>query len=273
MPEVTTKYIHEESVHNLQSPQEIVPVICRLVKPQSVVDVGCGLGTFLYCFKQQGVKRVMGIDGKWVDRSLMKKYLADEEFRQADFERPLDIAERFDLAVSLEVAEHLSEASADHFVTNLTSLSDVILFSAALPYQGGQNHLNEQPPVYWEKKFNARGFEFHDLLRMPLWDNDRIFWWYRQNMFLVTRKGYQVDMSALPETPATPARMIIHPELFNYCSHVAEASTRKLLLVETGGYSIKTYLQLLYRAILRKFGGLSKSLPVLIYNPQDPLQK
>lgn len=267
------KYIHEEAVHNTDAPQEIVPAVYRLLQPKSVVDVGCGIGTFLYCFKQAGVKKVLGIDGPWADKNLRKKYLADDEFKETDLEKPFNLPEKFDLAVCLEVAEHLTEPSADAFIKNLASLSDVILFSAALPNQGGQNHLNEQTPAYWEKKFNAQGFEFHDLLREPFWNNDKIFWWYRQNIFLVARKGYAINNAALPTAVSNTARMVIHPELFNYTAQVANVSINKLSLLENGGYSIKVYVQLLLRALKRKLGLLGKSLPTLIFDSKYPMQK
>jgi SAM-dependent methyltransferase len=267
------KYIHEETVHNLEAPQQIVPIVMTMLQPKSVIDMGCGVGTFLYCFKQNGVNKVLGLDGPWANKELLNKYLTPGEFKEVDLEKPLNIGEKFDLAVCLEVAEHLSENSADICAKNLTELSDVILFSAAIPQQLGQNHINEQWPAYWEKKFNALGYEFHDVLRPRIWNNDKIWWWYRQNIFVVTRKGYQLNTAALIAHPVIDARAIVHPTIFKYHADVAESTVGRLVLLENGGYSIKTYLKLLFRAIRRKFGLQDKPTETLLINPDNPLQK
>ncbi|HLP51908.1 MAG TPA: methyltransferase domain-containing protein [Chitinophagales bacterium] len=268
------KYIHEETMHNLEAPQQIVPIIMALAQPKSVVDMGCGVGTFLYCFKQNGVNRVLGLDGPWANKELLNKYLTPDEFKEVDLEKPLqNITEKFDLAVCLEVAEHLSESSADTCVKNLTNLSDVILFSAAIPQQLGQNHINEQWPAYWEAKFNAQGYEFHDVLRAPIWNNEKIWWWYRQNIFLVTRKGYQLNTAPLASYPAAQSRSVVHPSIFKYHADVATLSVSRLSLLESGGYSIGTYFKLLVRAVLKKLGLQGKSNEMILIDTTDPLKK
>ena len=116
-----SKYLHTESVHNLTAPQEIVPVIMNLLKPDSVIDIGCGVGTFLYCFKKEGVKEVLGVDGSWVNKELLSKYLTADEFVEMDLEKEFRLQKQYDLVLSLEVAEHISENSADIFIKNLIS--------------------------------------------------------------------------------------------------------------------------------------------------------
>ena len=138
------KYVHQEEVHNLISPAEIVPVIYKLFQPKSVVDIGCGIGTFLHCFKKEGVNHILGVDGEWVNKKLLHRYINSDEFLLADLEESLKLDTQFDLVLSLEVAEHLKKESADIFVQNLISAGKLILFSAAIPQQGGQNHINEQ---------------------------------------------------------------------------------------------------------------------------------
>jgi 2-polyprenyl-3-methyl-5-hydroxy-6-metoxy-1,4-benzoquinol methylase len=80
-------YVHTRNAHNLTAPREIVPVIMKLLNPTSVADIGCGIGTFLYCFKESGVKQVLGIDGKWVNKDLLSEYLLPEEFNEFDLEK------------------------------------------------------------------------------------------------------------------------------------------------------------------------------------------
>ena len=129
----------------------IVPLVIALLQPESVCDVGCARGGWLAVFKEHGVGRVLGIDGDYVERDQLK--IDESEFRAADLEQGLPDVGRFDLAVSLEVAEHLAAESAGRFVDGLATLAPAVLFSAAIPGQGGRGHVNEQWPEYWRDLF------------------------------------------------------------------------------------------------------------------------
>ena len=204
------KYHHSEDEHNLTAPREIVPEILKLLEIKSVVDIGCGIGTFLHCFKENGIEEVLGIDGKWVNKNLLYKYISPQEFKEVDLEENFDLIKKYDLAISLEVAEHLSEKSADIFIRNLISAGKVILFAAAIPLQGGQNHINEQWLTYWEKKFLKYDYVIHDILRPIFWDNPNIFTWYKQNMVLVTPRNFKFDTEPI----YNPLRNIVHYDLY-----------------------------------------------------------
>ncbi len=196
-------YVHEEVIHNMKAPEEMIPYFLKTFKPKSVLDVGCGTGTWLKSFYDRGVKDINGIDGPYVE--LNKLVIPVEKFISKDLNRPFELNRRFDLIICLEVAEHLIEESADALVDSLIRHGDTIVFSAAVPGQGGQNHINEQWPNYWKEKFNKRGFYFRDEIRPIFWGNEKIDWWYRQNVFLVTKdKG--------DEKPP-PNLSLIHPEL------------------------------------------------------------
>lgn len=196
-------YIHQKSVHNGHSAKEVVPILMRLFTPRSVVDLGCGLGDWLHEFTVNGVENILGIDGNWVEKQNL--YINESHFLEKDLTTKLHLKQKFDLAMSLEVAEHLPEKAADSFVQTLTSLSDTIVFSAAIPGQGGQNHLNEQWHDYWVAKFEKHGFYCHDLIRPLIWENDNVEWWYKQNCFVFT----QVPTTSHYFTNA------IHPNLLN----------------------------------------------------------
>lgn len=180
-----TPYIHDINVHNGKSATELVPILMQLFSPNSVVDLGCGLGDWLNEFQKNKVPDILGIDGQWVDKKRL--YIDEKDFLEKDLTQAFKIDKKFDLAMSLEVAEHLPEKSADTFIDTLTNLSDKVIFSAAIPNQGGQNHINEQWHTYWIEKFESRGFYCHDILRPLIWDNPNIEWWYSQNIYLFSK--------------------------------------------------------------------------------------
>ena len=102
-------------------------------------------------------------------RSSIKKFIETQ-----DLENNIQIESKFDLAITLEVAEHLSEIRADSFIDDLCALSDLILFSAAIPDQGGRHHINEQWQSYWEpKRFKQRGYHVYDIVRWKIWSSVR----------------------------------------------------------------------------------------------------
>lgn len=205
-----SKYVHTEIMHNLTSPEIIVPLVMELIKPNSVLDVGCGIGTWLHTFQKNGVHDIFGIDGDYVDKNLLSKYINLNNFKSLDLEKPFDLDRKFDLLINLEVAEHLKESSAKTFVESLCRHTDVILFSAAIPEQGGQNHINEQWPSYWQELFGQLDYVFLDIMRPLIWENHSVEFWYKQNMFLVVKSTHPL---AQQHTPSATA--LVHPDLFH----------------------------------------------------------
>lgn len=174
---------------SFKSAMEILPLVNEFIRPRSVVDVGCGVGTWLAAWKHlsRGGINVYGIDGDYVDRSQL---LIDEKiFHPANIENRITLERRFDLVESLEVAEHLTPARADSFVEDLTRLGDVILFSAAIPAQGGTNHVNEQWQSYWAEKFLQFDYVGIDCIRPSIWNNGNVEFWYRQNIFIYVKRS------------------------------------------------------------------------------------
>lgn len=152
----------------------------------SAIDIGCGVGNWLETFKRLGVGNVLGVDGPWIPGNALK--IKSEEFLQCDFRQSFPVIDRrFDLAISLEVAEHLPHEKSEDFIAFLTNLADIILFSAAIPGQGGVGHINEQWPAYWSERFSRRDFTLYDILRKKIWLNEDVPYWYRQNLLVAVR--------------------------------------------------------------------------------------
>jgi SAM-dependent methyltransferase len=199
----------------LRSARETVPFVVGWTEPSSVVDVGCGNGAWLSIFREAGIKRTLGIDGDYVNREQL--LIPKDCFLAADLSEPPRVAEHFDLAVCLEVAEHLPADDAVSLIRFLTHLAPVILFSAAIPHQGGIHHVNEQWPDYWAAIFKRYGFAPVDCLRSRVWTNDNVEWWYAQNMILFVKSS---KLSRYPqlngEAKACGERPlgIVHPKAY-----------------------------------------------------------
>ncbi len=194
----------------LSSAREIVPLIIELCAPRSVIDVGCGNGCWLSVFREHGVEDVQGVDGTYLRPETL--LIPVDRFRAHDLSTPLRLEREFDLALSLEVAEHIPAGSAALFVESLTTLAPIVVFSAAIPSQGGTDHVNERWPDYWAGHFSRHGFEALDCLRRRIWDNDRVLNCYAQNTIVYARAG------VLPEIPRASAGSlpIVHPRIFSH---------------------------------------------------------
>lgn len=165
-----------------RSARRVIPRVLEWVAPRSAVDVGCGTGAWLEVLREAGVTDVLGMDGPHVSGELMR--IPAALFQAHDLATPLILSRRFDFAISLEVAEHLPPAAAEGFVRDLSALAPVILFSAAVPGQGGTRHINEQWPEYWEALFRARGYVVVDCLRPRIWNDKEVEFFYAQNALL-----------------------------------------------------------------------------------------
>jgi len=192
-----SKFYASQSEGSRLSAKVVVPLIIRLMNPKSVIDVGCGLGTWLCVFREHGIETVLGIDGPHVDASRL--LIPKESFQPVDLSLPFAQDRKFDLAISLEVAEHLPPESAEGFVRSLVSLAPAVVFSAAAPLQTGTHHANEQWPEYWHAKFARHNYVALDSLRKGIWNDRRVKWWYRQNIFLY------IDENSLQRSPECSA--------------------------------------------------------------------
>ncbi|MGA1998669.1 MAG: methyltransferase domain-containing protein [Terriglobales bacterium] len=191
----------------------VLPIVFELIHPNCVVDVGCGAGSWASVALQLGAKAVLGVDGDYVDPAQLA--IPESCFVASDLRAPLKLGRRFDLAISVEVAEHLPANCAETFVQSLCELAPVVLFSAAVPGQGGNRHLNEQWPAYWAERFARQGFQAADCLRSRIWEDQRVEPWYRQNVILYADQDYlscHAELNSLRTAGPPPA--LVHPAIF-----------------------------------------------------------
>lgn len=196
-----------------RSANALLARLFEVYRPPSVIDVGCGRGVWLSAAATLGCSELRGFDGDWVKET----ELVDDRicFSSVDLEKALTVGKRYGLCISVEVAEHLSGPRAKGYVRDLCSASDVVLFSAAIPGQGGTNHINERWQTEWVAEFAANGYECFDIFRGWAWRNQEVDFWYRQNAFLYVNRLSEVsikrDQLRLMESPTHD---VVHPELY-----------------------------------------------------------
>jgi len=237
-------YKHDERIHNFNAANRVLPDIIKEYNIKSILDIGSGIGTWLKVAEENGVKDYIGIDGAWVDRKQLK--IEEDHFFEYDLRIPLNLKRTFDLIICLEVAEHLPEESADTLIESIVSHGKMILFSSAVPEQGGQNHLNEQRHEYWSNKFNNYGFVYYDLIRPRIWNDNEIEWWYRQNIFLISKTPIK-DAEKMINS-----NLYIHPELFYQVKESNIKLKKKMIKITQGSYSPFFYLSLMMKSILKR---------------------
>jgi len=193
----------------------IAPMVFDMVKPRRVLDIGCGDGSWLAAFKACGAETIRGLDGEWLDLSVLR--IPQENFDRTDLFAPIQTDGSFDLAISLEVAEHLPENRAASFIRELTEAAPVVLFSAAIPLQEGPNHINEQWPSYWARHFADNGYVPADAIRTRVWNNPDVTWWYKQNLVIYVdeaRLGYYPDLTAARSLMGSEVMDMVHPDKY-----------------------------------------------------------
>jgi SAM-dependent methyltransferase len=177
-----------------RSAEIVVPILASALRPKSVVDFGCGRGAWLKVWAQNGIDDLMGLDGPYVPRESL--LIEDTRFREADLTREIDLGRRFDLAVSLEVGEHLPTAAAPVFVRNICRAAPLVAFSAAVPGQGGEHHINEQSYEFWRSLFGANRYRAFDFVRPRVDHAKAVEPWYRYNILLFVEEA---AMAGLPD--------------------------------------------------------------------------
>jgi SAM-dependent methyltransferase len=216
-------FYNDHSQMSISSAEEIIPKVFDYIKPRSVVDIGCGIGTWLKVWEKFDVNDVLGVDGDYINRDRL--LISEEKFIAANLEHGFNCSRKFDLVTCLEVAEHINESESEKFVKSLCNLGDIILFSAAIPGQEGTYHVNEQYPDYWQKLFAKNKFVPVDCLRKRIWANDRVSTWYKQNLLFYVQ---EIQLNHLDQLKIQSANTevsflnLVHPETFNYkCKRIS----------------------------------------------------
>lgn len=198
------------------SAQVIIPLILELLQPQSAIDIGCGVGSWLAVFKEFGIEDVLGVDVEFMDSSLLQ--IPREQYLPFDLKKPLKLDRQFDLVLCLEVAGYIPHQSAAMFVNSLTQLGSTVLFSAQIPFQDEQTiQVNRQWPDYWANFFKQQGYVVIDCFRKKIWNNPHVAWWFAQNLLLFVKQDCLESHDLLRkefENTYTSQLALVHPQVY-----------------------------------------------------------
>ena len=208
----SASYYKKHEAGSYQSALQILKYINSFINFNSVIDFGCGMGTWCKALNNLGIKDFLGIDKHQYDPAYM--LIPKEKYIQFDLRKPLVLTRRADMVISVEVAEHINSEYSDIFIKNICSCSEIVLFSAAISHQGGTGHINEQSCTYWEKIFNKYGYKALDCIRPYFWNNEQIEIWYRNNCLLyIELHTYEKISTHIPQI--TYPLDIIHPSMLH----------------------------------------------------------
>lgn len=207
----TARFYDDVGEAAARSASVIVPIVTDLMTVTSVLDVGCGTGSWLRAFQEQGVLDIVGLDLDTVPEEAL--VVDPAGVQRADLTAGFALDRRFDLIVCLEVAEHLPGQSAEPLLDAFAAHGDVVLFSAAIPGQGGNGHVNEQWQSWWAERFEARGYQVFDVIRPTIWMHPDVRWWYQQNTVLYVRG---TPPPALAAATTLGILDMVHPEPWTY---------------------------------------------------------
>jgi SAM-dependent methyltransferase len=242
-------YNHAQNRHSLKGAEIALPYLLEGDAPCSMLDVGCGIGTWLKAARNMGIVDIFGVDGVEIPREQL--LFSNELFRRQDLTEPWTLGRRFDVVLCLEVAEHLNKNIAPILVQSLIKHTETIIFSAASPGQMGQHHVNGQWPDYWQQQFNNCGFVCSDHIRWKIWNQKEIEPWYRQNLFVARRN----EEMAGKEDRIKP---VIHPEMLINLNPRFELLPKQFRLCEDGQMPFKWYVRLLKSNIVNSANQLVK---------------
>jgi SAM-dependent methyltransferase len=205
------EFFADQAGGSIVAAQTILPIVWTIAQPRGVVDLGCGVGAWLRVASDLGAADIVGLDGALAARSNLR--IPADRFRVVDFESELpDLGQRFDLAICVEVVEHVSPIAGENAVAWLCRHGRMVLFSAAIPFQGGTGHQNESWQSNWAERFQRHGYRIYDLIRPRIWSDQKIPFWYRQNLFIAAEQNHPILRDFQPALNGFLD--VVHPELF-----------------------------------------------------------
>lgn len=233
-----------------RSAQVIVPLLIHHLNIQSVLDVGCGAGAWLGEYDRLGIPTFTGVDGSYVKPDSL--LISPSNFRPLDISEPFDLGRRYDLVQCLEVGEHIESSKSETLIANLVKHGDLVFFSAAVPGQGGENHINEQPYEFWRAIFAQHGYSPYDFFRPLLRGEKKVEGWYRRNVILYAATHARNRLSG----EIINSQVAVGQPIENVSGALYKARARLFALLPVGWLSLIAVLKhrsvLFVRAVARR---------------------
>ncbi|MBR5709991.1 MAG: methyltransferase domain-containing protein [Thermoguttaceae bacterium] len=248
-----TEFYNNQKYRSLRAAGVILPYLFQFYKPNSVIDIGCGSGSWLRACQDLGVGTIHGVDINEVDEQTLfvpRDVIDIFDFSNLTSQEKFAHSQKYDLAISLEVAEHLEPQNAVSFVKYLTSFSDVVLFSAAHPFQSGVHHVNCQPAVYWSSLFKNEDYVCVDIMRRQLMFVPQLdeCYWYGQNSFLYVHNSCENVLKSLQDYITDAPVSYYHQAVVNEIVHQMNGMSSRLTKMETSlWYRIQRKLKKILR--------------------------
>jgi len=127
---------------------------------KSIIDLGCGVGSYLEGAHEMGIRPLLGLE---INYNISRHFTPADilpYIKKADITQPLDFG-KFDCAWSIEAAEHIRTEGTEQFLENLCNSAErYVVMSAAPPGQKGTGHINLRPQSFWIKEIASRGFAY-----------------------------------------------------------------------------------------------------------------
>lgn len=123
-------------------------------QPASLLDVGSGDGAMVNMARKIGVE-AYGLD--ILPRPLWPHLI------QHDLRLPYDFGRTFGMVISIETAEHIDPDYTDVYLDTIArhiTRKGVLIFSAAMPGQPGDGHVQLQQALWWRERLERRGLHW-----------------------------------------------------------------------------------------------------------------
>lgn len=196
-----------------ESARLVIDIFKKYYNPHSVIDLGCGVGTWLKAWQENGANEILGVDANQMPENML--YISRKNLHVVDFENSsFNVDKKYDLAQSLECLEHISPQNEDKILSILYKASDLVLFSAAIPMQVGTNHINCHKLQYWVDKFKDKGYKCYDIIRPEcIKKNIKIGSWYMQNILVFAKDEKAQILEEKGAIPIEKPVLFYHSEI------------------------------------------------------------
>jgi hypothetical protein len=134
---------------------------------KTIIDIGCGDGSYVREFRKNGFDCI-GLDGNPLTSKIPYCQVMDFSINLISFFN--------DLAICLEVGEHIPQEYEQFFIDNICRVSDNIILSWAIEGQGGLGHVNCRNNDYIIAEMKKRNFDYDAIATNFLRKNSTLPW-------------------------------------------------------------------------------------------------